>query len=131
MNTVKSPCETSPDYVYQHCLEDRIAQKMGCKPFWLKQDMNLDTCQEPKHMKDYLSELRESLGMDEQTIYEEFKCLKPCTYIEYKVSFRNCILSSSVSFQFATEPLYFSKPGLNHTVVSLRCKFLKSSLINN
>ena len=67
--------------------------------------------------------------MDEQTIYEEYKCLKPCTYIEYKVSFWNYILFSSVSFQLATEPLYFLVPGLNHTVVSLRCEFFKSSLI--
>ena len=85
MNTMKSPCEPCPDYVYQHCVLERIAQKIGCKPFWLKQDINLDTCQEPRNMKSYLSKLRESLGMDEQTIYEEYKCLKPCTYIEYKV----------------------------------------------
>ena len=85
MNTRKSPCEPSPDYVYQHCVLERIAQKIGCKPFWLKLDINLETCQESKDMKTYLSKLRVSLGMDEQTIYEEYKCLKPCTYIEYKV----------------------------------------------
>ena len=100
MNTVKNPCETSPDYVYQHCVEERMAQKIGCKPFWLKQDMNLETCQEPKHMKEYLSKLRESLGMDEQTIYEEYKCLKPCTYIEYKVSFQIFILFHQSHFSW-------------------------------
>ena len=85
MNTAKNPCEPSPAYVYQHCLEERISEKIGCKPYWIELDNNLETCKEPKNMGLYLQHLRESLGMDEQTIYEKYNCLKPCTYIEYKV----------------------------------------------
>ena len=60
-------------------------QKIGCKPYWIKLDSNLETCKELKNIGNYLLKLRESIGMDEQTIYEAYNCLKPCTYIEYKV----------------------------------------------
>ena len=86
MNTVSRPCEPSPDYVYHKCLEQKISQKIGCKPYWIHLDSTLETCKELVNMVNYLLKLRESIGMDEQTIYEAYSCLKPCTYIEYKVS---------------------------------------------
>ena len=85
MNTADRPCEPSPGYVYHNCLEEKISQKIGCKPYWIKLDSNLETCKDLKNMETYLLKLRESIGMDEQTIYEAYNCLKPCTYIEYKV----------------------------------------------
>ena len=91
MNTVSRPCEPSPDYVYYKCLEEKISQKIGCKPYWIKLDSNLETCKELKNIENYLLKLRESIGMDEQTIYEAYNCLKPCTYIEYKVREQNDI----------------------------------------
>ena len=45
LNTKESPCEKSPDYNFAHCVENKLAAAVGCKPYWIDIiSLNLPVC---------------------------------------------------------------------------------------
>ena len=45
LNTKESPCEKSPDYNFAHCVENKLAAEVGCKPYWIDIiSLNLPVC---------------------------------------------------------------------------------------
>ena len=65
--------------------------KIGCKPFWLESletpGTDLENCSEASQLDQFIIKVGnlESVS-DEETLFSEYHCLKPCRYIEYKVS---------------------------------------------
>ena len=64
--------------------------KIGCKPFWLESldspGTDLENCSEASQLDQFIIKVGnlESVS-DEETLFSEYHCLKPCRYIEYKV----------------------------------------------
>ena len=45
LDTKESPCEKSPDYNFAHCVENKLAAAVGCKPYWIDNiSLNLPVC---------------------------------------------------------------------------------------
>ena len=81
-----SPCEPSEDYDFNSCVNNGIAKNLGCKPFWILKNPNrLTNCTEAKDITRYLHELKSTSHMDEKSLLDRYSCLKPCSYMEYKV----------------------------------------------
>ena len=81
------PCENSDGYVYQNCIYSQIMSKIGCQPFWMDYiKTELPNCTNDSQINLFLYTLSilNSLSTDEELI-EEYNCLKPCKYMEYKV----------------------------------------------
>ena len=81
-----SPCEPSEDYDFNSCVINGIVKNLGCKPFWILKNPNrLTNCTEAKDLTRYLHELKSTGHMDEKSLLDRYSCLKPCSYMEYKV----------------------------------------------
>ena len=86
MNTKRSPCEKFQPYDYNFCVDSKIATMIGCKPFWISENIDgLKNCTNATHLSAFLDEVRHTQGMDDNTLYKYSSCLKPCTYVEYTV----------------------------------------------
>ena len=81
-----SPCEPSENYIFNSCILDKLAKKIGCKPFWITRNLNgLTNCTEASDLFRYLYDLKNTSHTDEQSLMELYSCLKPCSYTEYQV----------------------------------------------
>ena len=90
LNMKTNPCEPSSEYVFDSCIGGKIAKEFGCKPFWMSSNMTeLDNCTKARELTRFLDRVRESQGMDDATLYENFGCLKPCSYMNYQVQKKN------------------------------------------
>ena len=106
LNTDGSPCEPSPDYVFDSCVKDNIAKEVGCKPFWISRNISaLGNCTQRSELTRFLRRVRWSAGMDDKTLFDSFGCLMPCSYIDYKL---------------AEAPIRGSLDNYNETIVSIR-----------
>ena len=86
MNMKGSQCEQSQPYNFDSCINGKIAIMIGCKPFWVTENINgLQNCTDARQLSAYLDKVRLAQGMDDNTLYNHFQCLKPCSYVEYKV----------------------------------------------
>ena len=60
---------------------------LGCKPFWMDMiESDLPLCSNYSSLSKYLIMTLDIIQMDERTLLEEYKCLKPCSFMEYQVS---------------------------------------------
>ena len=62
-----------------------MLNKLGCQPFWLNVSQNLKTCTEIKELKTFLDTYSDLSSWTAEDTDNYYDCLKPCTYIEYKV----------------------------------------------
>ena len=86
MNMKSSPCEQTHSYDFNSCIDDKIATMIGCKPFWVSENSNgLQNCTDVRQLSAFLDKVRETQGMDDGTLFNHYQCLKPCSYMEYKV----------------------------------------------
>ena len=85
MNTERNPCETDVHYSYQDCVKQKFISNLQCKPYWLKNIYHDRICENVSEMSPYFIELQKLKNMDDETIFETYKCRKPCTFMEYKV----------------------------------------------
>ena len=89
LNTKRNPCEPAKEYKYFDCIIQKTLQSLGCKPFWLDMiESELPLCSNYSSLSKYRLMTNELLNMDERTLFEKFKCLKPCSFMEYQVSFK-------------------------------------------
>ena len=88
INTPINPCENSDDYVYQNCIFTKIMSKIGCQPFWMDYiKSDLPNCTDISQINLILSSLVILNKISsEKDLIEEYNCLKPCKFMEYKVS---------------------------------------------
>ena len=88
LNTEKNPCQPAQDYKYFDCIMLKTLQRLGCKPFWMDMiESDLPLCSNYSSLSKYLIMTLDIIQMDERTLLEEYKCLKPCSFMEYQVSF--------------------------------------------
>ena len=86
MNTKKNPCEPASDYSYFSCIMQKMVKRTNCKPFWMTM-INSDSapCTNYSMLRKYFEMSNELNMMDEKTLYDTYQCLKPCSFMEYKV----------------------------------------------
>ena len=86
MNRKDKPCEESPDYNYADCIHKQVMVDVGCQPYWFyKPDISVPKCSNSSQYISFLSSYRVMMILDVDNLYRKYKCLKPCTYMEYKV----------------------------------------------
>ena len=85
MNTEKNSCEEDPTYSYQNCVIQKLISGNNCKPYWLENIDHDRICSNVSEMVGYFATLQKLKTTDEDTVFETYKCKKPCTYMEYKV----------------------------------------------
>ena len=88
LNRETSPCTSAPEYNFSDCIENKIFVELGCRPFWISNTGDKPFCQHPSKYMDYLLKTYRAVLMNDEELIEEFGCLKPCTYMEYKVNIR-------------------------------------------
>ena len=81
------PCKTEEDYSFQNCIFEQIISEVGCKPYWLDDDLKSEfpSCSRALQIKEFTDRIGEVGQMNERKFRDNFKCLKPCIYMEYKV----------------------------------------------
>ena len=74
-----------------------MISNIGCQPYWLNfVQTDMENCSEASQMDKFL----ESMGnlnaiSSEEELAENYNCLKPCTFMEYKVrTFFKCIFAA-------------------------------------
>ena len=85
MNTERNPCEADLDYSYKDCVIQKLVSNNICKPYWLNNIEHDRVCTNVSEMDPYFVELQALKTMDDESIFEKYKCKKPCTFMEYKV----------------------------------------------
>ena len=88
MHTAVNPCEHSPGYVLQNCVYNQIMSEIGCQPFWLDYiQTDLPKCTNSSQICLSLSSFTKLNSISsEKEFIQKYNCLKPCKYMEYKVS---------------------------------------------
>ena len=88
LNSAERPCQTSPDYNFAHCVHKHIIQRAGCQPHWRLVSLEgIPKCQNLSMLQKYSNIFWNiSYNMDADDVFQATNCLRPCTYMEYKVS---------------------------------------------
>ena len=64
--------------------------KVGCRPYWLPSEListKVDTCTNATQLDDFLKLMSKVEDVaNEKELLAQYACLKPCRFIEYKVS---------------------------------------------
>ena len=88
LNNVDSPCHPSPDYHFAQCVHKSIVLKTGCQPHWRYFTVDgVPTCDNLSMLQNYQRILFNiTYNMDSEDVFQATNCLRPCTFLEYKVS---------------------------------------------
>ena len=84
---MNNPCEDSFDYNFQNCIYNKMISNVGCQPYWLDFiHTDVENCSEASQMDKFLEYMGDlnTISTEEELI-ENYNCLKPCTFMEYKV----------------------------------------------
>ena len=104
MNTKNKPCEPARNYSYFSCIMKKVVTRTGCKPFWMTMiKFDLPPCSNYSMLNKYYKLSDEMLMMDEKTLYQIYQCLKPCSFMEYKVNLTIHIHQHKLFVQIITD----------------------------
>ena len=131
LNRKRSPCTSVTGYNFGDCIDNKIIEKVGCRPFWISYTVNKrPVCDHPSQYVKHFERTSQVMVMNDVELIKEFGCIKPCTYMEYKVNFQIFFwipwfstrthnkVPSSISFQIADEPI--TVKSANETVVGIK-----------
>ena len=67
--------------------------KVGCQPYWLDYiNTDIVNCTKSSQLEDFLKHMTKIVLIStEKELKDDYDCLKPCTYMEYKVYINNLI----------------------------------------
>ena len=86
MSTDTDPCVSSKNYVYQNCIMKKMMSKIGCHPYFMNIESDFENCSKASELDNFIWHLNQlNMISTEEEIFNKFKCLKPCHYMEYKV----------------------------------------------
>ena len=87
LNTKFNPCEESHDYSFQNCIYAKMISKIGCQPYWLDYiNTGIENCSKVSQLGTFLKNMGDlNLISSARELADEYNCLKPCNYMEYKV----------------------------------------------
>ena len=91
LNLPDKPCEPSLDYDFATCLQRSVMVSVGCQPIWRRYSMMEQTeplCDNWTTLKQYGDEIESLSNMDRNELYEATNCMMPCSFMEYKESFK-------------------------------------------
>ena len=72
---------------FADCINEKLMFNVGCQPHWFyKPEINLTLCSNFSQFNTFISEYTEIWDLSPKDINERFGCVKPCTYMEYKVN---------------------------------------------
>ena len=83
MDRASRPCEESEDYSLADCINQGMAQQIGCQAFW-SNFSGIPVCQDWGRLKKYIKAY-ENATLYLHGTFDKHGCLDPCTYIEYQV----------------------------------------------
>ena len=88
LNRPNKPCESSPEYDFEICLDRSLITNAGCEPPWggWRVMESVPTCDNLTLLLSYDEEYWKFFTSDEKRLFEVSKCLMPCSFMEYKVS---------------------------------------------
>ena len=78
------------EYTFQSCIFGKLISEIGCQPYWLDSEMRsgLPRCSQDSQLKEFFDKIGEVGVWSEEKLHKEFKCFKPCNYMEYKARYR-------------------------------------------
>ena len=87
LKTLLNPCEESYDYNFQNCIYAKMISKIGCQPYWLDHiKTDFENCSKASQLQSFLMKMGLLYQIStEKELTDEYECLKPCNYMEYKV----------------------------------------------
>ena len=86
LNTKRSPCVSSENYNFGKCIERKIASLAGCRPKWIKYlETNSPVCKNQSQNMNYFIQMDYIYSLDKIQLRNESGCLRPCSFMEYKV----------------------------------------------
>ena len=92
MNTENNPCESDINYSYFSCIMQKVMRRANCKPFWMTMISSaLPQCSSYSMLRNFYNMSNELRMMDEKTLFDTYQCLKPCSFMEYKVDFSKIV----------------------------------------
>ena len=95
LNRETSPCTSATDYNFSNCIDNKILEELGCRPFWINNDIGTKypLCQHPSQYMEHFNITYKVMVLNDVELIKEFGCLKPCTYMQYKVNHPDIFLS--------------------------------------
>ena len=89
LNQANRPCHSSLEYDYGQCLYQSATEMAGCQPYWKPFPLErIPTCSNYSIIKEYQNIMANiAYNSDREDIRQKTKCVIPCTFYEYKVSF--------------------------------------------
>ena len=88
LNRPQNPCEEDPEYNFSYCIEKSIVIRAGCQPLWNKFNISkVPFCSNASMLKKYSDESISFSKLHKKELLDESKCLIPCIYTEYKVTY--------------------------------------------
>ena len=89
LNLPNRPCEPDPDYSIADCIEESIIIKAGCQPHRGKVSVEgLPVCNNVSMLSKYDEDFYEMVDLSRKELFDVSNCILPCSFMEYKVSFR-------------------------------------------
>ena len=85
INREESPCESSEDYIFGDCVNEKVARDVGCQTFWTN-FTDLDTCSDEASIVRLINRHVQIQEMERNKLEKLTGCLKPCVYTEYRVT---------------------------------------------
>ena len=89
LNTEEDPCESAAHYNVLSCVEKELISRTGCRPPWISSSSTVRICSyedDSGLLRHYLALMSDVTFMGTERLYTEYSCMRPCTYLEYKVS---------------------------------------------
>ena len=82
LNRASRPCEESKDYSLADCINQAMAQQIGCQSFW-SNFSGIPICQNWTSLKNYIMSYEQLTYLNGH--FDKHGCLDPCIYTEYQV----------------------------------------------
>ena len=92
INRPQNPCEEDPQYNFAYCLEKSIVTRAGCQPYWSKYNVStMPFCSNTSMLQKYSDVSLNFSKLYKNELIETSKCLRPCSFTEYKVILFVCL----------------------------------------
>ena len=88
LNRPSSQCEESEDYKYSDCLNRKMASIVGCQTFSTNFP-DLSQCSTYEEYTNFSSVYEHFNNLEKNDLQAQSGCLRPCKYLEYRVTFTN------------------------------------------
>ena len=87
LNRQSNPCEDSKNYNFADCINEKLMLDVGCQPNWFfKPEINITLCSNISQLNAFDHKYTQILSLNPEEINRNIGCLKPCIYMEYRVT---------------------------------------------